>query len=121
MLRIAEPATQKLGVAADDHQQIVEVVSDAARELSESFHLLRLGELLLRPFERGLRLPPLRDVARDLCEADQRAVLVADRFDDGARPEQALVTPHPPALGDILAFIGGDLERARRLAAVALL
>ena len=121
MLGIGEPAAQKLRMAADDHQEVVEVVRDAAGELAERLHLLRLGELLLRPLERGLRLPPLGDVAGDVHEADQRADLVADRLDHGARPEHALVAPHAPALDDIFALVGGDLERARRLAALLLL
>ena len=38
---------QNLDVAAHDHQQVVEIVGDAAGELAERVHLLRLGELLL--------------------------------------------------------------------------
>ena len=72
VLGIGKPAAKQLRVAADDHQEIVEVVGDAARQLAERFHLLRLGELLLRALERSLRLPPLGDVARDLHEADER-------------------------------------------------
>ena len=121
MLRVGEPAAQQLRVAADDHQQIVEIVGDAAGQLSERLHLLRLGELLLRPLERGLRFPPLGDVARDLHEADERADLVADRLDHHARPEQALVAPNAPAFDDVFALVGGDLESARRLAALPLL
>ena len=37
-----ETALQNLRVAADDHQQIVEVMCDTAGELAERFHLLRL-------------------------------------------------------------------------------
>src|SRR5262249_52313168 len=36
-------------------------------------------------------------------------------------PEQALVAPHAQALDHALALIGGELERARRLAALLLL
>src|SRR5581483_6329965 len=43
----------QLGVAADDREQIVEVVRDAAREPADGFHLLRLEELLLQPLELG--------------------------------------------------------------------
>ena len=121
VLGIGEPAAQQLRVAADDHQQIVEVVGDAAGQLAERLHLLRLGELLLRALERCLRLPSLGDVARDLHEAGERAHLVADRLDHDARPEQALVAPHPPALDHAFALVGGELEGARRLAALLLL
>ena len=48
-------AQHGLGVAVDDHQQVVEIVRDAAGELAERFHLLRLRQLLLRALERELR------------------------------------------------------------------
>src|SRR6266851_2443925 len=108
-------------MAADDHQQIVEIVRNAACELAERFHLLRLGELLLRPFERRLSLLSLSNVARNLHEADKRARLVADRLDHDACPELALVAPHTPALHGIFAFVGGDLEGSCGLAALLLL
>ena len=38
---------QKLGIAEDDGQEIVEVVRDAAAQLADGFHLLELTELLL--------------------------------------------------------------------------
>ena len=44
----ADAIQQKLGVAGDDHQQIVEVVGNAAREAADGFHLLRLAELLFQ-------------------------------------------------------------------------
>ena len=37
----------KLGVAEDDREHVVEVVSDAARERAHGLHLLRLAKLLL--------------------------------------------------------------------------
>ena len=121
VLGIGEPAAQELRVAADDHQQIVEIVGDAAGQLAERLHLLRLRELLLGPLQRCLRLPSLGDVARDLHETGERAHLVADRLDHHARPEQALVAPHPPALDHAFALVGSDLEGTRRLAALLLL
>jgi hypothetical protein len=41
-----ELVEQNLGVAADDHEQIVEVVSDAAGEAADGFHFLGLAELI---------------------------------------------------------------------------
>ena len=38
---------QKFGVAGDDHQQIVEVVGNAAGQTTDGFHFLRLAKLLL--------------------------------------------------------------------------
>src|SRR6266516_3683734 len=76
---------------AHDHQEIVKIVRNAPGQLPERLHLLRLRKLFLRPRERRLSLPPLRDVACDFGVADQRAPLVADRFDDHIGPEQASV------------------------------
>ena len=42
-----EPALEKLDVADDDGEQVVEVVGDAAGELTDGLHLLRLPERLL--------------------------------------------------------------------------
>ena len=43
-----EALEQELGVAGDDHQEVVEVVRDAAGEAADGFHFLRLAELLLQ-------------------------------------------------------------------------
>ena len=43
-----EPIEQKLGVAGDHHQQVIEVVRDAAGEAADRFHFLRLTELQLQ-------------------------------------------------------------------------
>ena len=121
MLGIGQSAAQKLRVTADDHQEIVEVVRNAARQLAERFHLLRLRELLLRPLERCLRLPSLGNVACNIDEPDEGARLVANRLDDGARPEQTLVAPYAPAFDGAFALVGGHMERARGLATELLL
>ena len=121
VLGLLEPALQDLRVAGDDHQQIVEVVRDAAGELAERLHLLRLGELLARLFERDLRLVLLGDVARHLGEADQLAGLVADRVDHRGRIEAAAVLAHAPALRFELALARGGRQRLRRLAGRAVL
>ena len=55
-LDVAVVAQHELGVRADDHQQIVEVVRDAAGEAAHDLELLRVLQLR---FERGA----LRDVA----------------------------------------------------------
>src|SRR5260370_37941449 len=49
------------------------------------------------------------------------ARLVANRLDDGARPEQTLVAPDAPAFDGAFALVGGHMERPRRLATVLLL
>ena len=43
----AEALEQEFRVAGDHHEQIVEVVGDAAGEAADRFHLLRLAQLLL--------------------------------------------------------------------------
>ncbi len=50
-----EVALEDMEAAADDHQQIVEVVRNAAGELAERIELLRLCELPLHGFELELR------------------------------------------------------------------
>ena len=45
---------EHLGVAMDGHQQVVEVVRDAAGEPADRLHLLRLPQLLLTLAQRVL-------------------------------------------------------------------
>ena len=49
----ADPPPRDLAVPADHRQQVVEVVRDAARELADRLHLLRLPELVLEPAALG--------------------------------------------------------------------
>ena len=61
-----EACERELRVAGDRSQEIVEVVSDAAGELADSFELLRLAKLLLE-------LALLGDVAQHDCRPDELA------------------------------------------------
>ena len=63
---------QKLAAGAYDAQNIVEIVSNAAGEAPDSFHLLRVTKLIL-----GALL--LCDVATDRGGADYFAFAVANR------------------------------------------
>ena len=74
-VRQAHP--QQLEVAEDHHQDVVEVVRDAAGQLADRFHLLRSKQRLPRLLERVLRRPQLGDVVRDAVDAEDPAVLVA--------------------------------------------
>ena len=65
-------AAQEVGGGADDGQEIVEVMRDAAGELADGLHLLRLPQ-------RFLALAALGDVDRFRHRADDGAVLVAQR------------------------------------------
>ena len=46
----------KVGIAADDHEQVVEIVSYTASELADGVHFLRLEQL-------RFQLPALGDIA----------------------------------------------------------
>ena len=65
-------AAQEVGRGADDGQQIVEIVRDAAGQLPDRFHLLRLAQ-------RFLALAALGDVDGLRHRADDGAMLVAQR------------------------------------------
>ncbi len=80
-------AVEQFGLAADDHQKVVEIVGDAAGQLAQGFQLLGLDELFACAVQSFLGAEPLGDVACDLGEARQSALVVADRIDDDARPE----------------------------------
>ena len=71
---VAGAGEREVGVAADRGEQVVEVVRDAAGELADGLHLLRLPELVLEPVPRG-------DVGGDGGVAD-----------DGARPRRGPAT-----------------------------
>src|SRR5882757_4586158 len=112
----ADAFLQRVDAAADDHQEIVEVVRDAAGQLAERIELLRFGELLLHLLEFELRLAPLGNVAGDFCKADEPAVL-PDGIDDDAGPEEGAVLTDAPAFLFIAALFPGDPQRPFRLAA----
>ena len=48
MLLVGEIAAQPLHAAADDHEQVVEVVGDAAGQLADRFEPLRLAQRAFR-------------------------------------------------------------------------
>ena len=73
---------QKLGVAFDDHQKIVEVVRDAAGKAADGFHFLRLAELIFEELA-------LADVLRD-DEVDGAAGVFEAMRDDFGVDELAV-------------------------------
>ena len=83
---------QEVGVAGDDEGEVVEVVRDAAGELTDGLHLLRLEELLLEG-------AAIRDVDghHDLrpAPAERRRVRADLDLEDGA--VALLVVPRPRA------------------------
>ena len=75
LLGIGELHLQQLVVAGDDGEQVVEVVGDAAGELPDRLHALRLAQrLVLHDL--------LADVAVEQHEADEQPLLVAQHRDD---------------------------------------
>ena len=112
ILLIGHPAHERLRLSAHDHQQIIEVMCDAAGQLTKRLHFLRLRELFMCPFERFLRIALFRDVARDLGEADELRRLVADRVDDDVGPEQGSVLAHAPGFRFEAAGCGRDRQGA---------
>ena len=58
-----EAAGEEIGIAIDDGEQVIEIVSDTAGEASDAFQFLRLAELLLQFLAGGFGLFALGDVA----------------------------------------------------------
>ena len=75
---VRQALAHQFEAAEHRRQEVVEVVRDAAGQLADRLHLLRLKQRFPGLFEGQLRLPPLGDVAGDLGEADELADLVAD-------------------------------------------
>ena len=75
---------QDLQVAHHHLQQVVEVVRDAARELANGLHLLRLTQLLLSPLKLGVRL---------LFGGDVPAHTIDHAPTRGGRPGDPAVSP----------------------------
>ena len=117
--RIEQPL-EGLGVAADDHQQIVEVVRDAAGQFADRLHFLRHRELFARLDQLLLGVAPLGGVADDIGKTDQIAVVVADRGERAGHEKRRAVLPDAPSLDFVLAVPDGQFERAVRLAGAAL-
>ena len=118
VLWVTQPALEVLRIAAYDHQHVVEVVGDAAGQLAERVHLLRLRQLLLRALQRELAFAAFGDVAGDLGKAGQFAFFIVDGVDDDAGPKPRSVLAHAPALGLVASFLPrhGEGSQARRRA-----
>src|SRR5262249_1635583 len=99
IMLVLETMRENLGLAAHDHEDVVEVMRDAAGETAERLDLLRMRQLLARLLQRGLHLALARDVPRHFAEADERPGAVADRVEHDAGPELRSVLAHAPALG----------------------
>ena len=83
----ADAFQQEFGVSRDHHQQVVEVVGDAAGEPADGFHLLGLAELLLQGAAFG-------DVLGEKFEEDGVAV-VAEGASGEAHVDDGAILAHP--------------------------
>ena len=114
-------SSSELAVAEDHGQQVVEVVRDAAGELADGLHLLRLAELALEADALLLGLFARRDVLehrdRELrlreCVAHERDGVVGPD-DLSALREHALLEPV------LLALARGELAEQLELAAAVI-
>jgi len=99
--------------AADDHrQQIVEIMRDAASQLADRVHLLRLDDGVARFVQRALRFASFGQIAGDLGKAVQLAQRVADRIDHDIGPETGAVLADAPSFRFEPALLFGGVERA---------
>src|SRR6185437_3502507 len=93
-----EQALEGLGVAADDHQEIVEIVRDAAGELADRLHFLGHRQLLARLDELLLGVAALGRIAQDARESDQVALPAANNRDHAGYEERRSILADTPAL-----------------------
>lgn len=76
---LAQPGLEQLHRAHDAGQQIVEVVRQAAGELADRLHLLRLPQRLLGLAQPLLRAQAVGDVVGELVGADAPSLGIAQR------------------------------------------
>ncbi len=93
---VAELAQQELGVSGDHHEQVVEVMGDAAGEATHGFHLLGLAQLLLQGAALG-------DVLGEQFEEDGVS-LVAESAPGEAHADHCAVVAQPVG-GQALEFL----------------
>src|SRR5205823_2080273 len=98
---------RKLEAAHDHGEDVVEVVGDAAGELSDGLHLLRHRERVAGALQRLLGAAAFADVADDLSKADRLAALVLHHANAALGPEPGAVVTNKPAFAGRLAFAFG--------------
>ena len=107
----ADALQQKLAVSRDHHQQIIEVMGNAAGQTADRFHLLGLPKLL---FER----PMLSDILGEEFE-ESRIVFVANSSPGEPHGDGNAVLAHPIGNQPIEALRGakmvGDYEPLLRV------
>ena len=111
---LRQPRLHQLKAAGDPRQHIVEIVRDAAGELSDGFHLLRLHQLFARLLQLQLRLAPFGKIAGYLGKTDEPAVVIANRIDHRIGPELRAVLAAAPSFQFVATLAGCALKRLRR-------
>ena len=81
-----EAILDDFGVAADDHEEVVEVVGDASCEASDGLHFLRVAELLFELLDLLFGLLAAGDVLNDPGQPDGLAGVVADEISPDREP-----------------------------------
>ena len=97
----AELVLEKRGIAVDDHQQVVEVVRDAAGERAQGLHLMRLADALFELLFRG-------PVLHDDHHTGSPALIVVQQRDAVAEPDRGAILVRIVPLGDVAGDLSGD-------------
>ncbi|AMY04197.1 hypothetical protein A4R29_31505 (plasmid) [Mesorhizobium ciceri biovar biserrulae] len=118
---VGKPFAEQLETTQNRHQQIVEIVGDAARQFADRIHFLGVEKGLTGLIQGLLRLLPLRNVACDLREPQEFAILVPNGVDDHVGPERSAVFAYTPAFALNSPFTGGDLQGTLRTAPLTVL
>ncbi len=103
-------------ITTDHLKQVVEVVGDAASELAERFHLLRLGQGGLGLLKLLFGFLPLADISGHLGEADDLAAVIANCVDNDVGPERAAILALAQALGFPASLAGSCSQTPGRYA-----
>ncbi len=96
-------------------------MGDAAGQVSDGFHFLRLNQRLARFFKLLLGFLSLGDIPRDFRISEQRTVGIADGVDDDVGPESRPVLTDAPAFLFEASLARGRLEGALWLAGFPIL
>src|SRR3954468_13932882 len=100
-----QPPPEHFRMPAHDHQQIVEVVRDAAGELTDRFHFLHLRELFARALKRALGLALFGDILAHPEQPRRPSGIVLDDLD------ASLQVSHLAARADNSALRAKSLSR----------
>ncbi len=111
----------KLKTAENCHEQIIEIVRDASRQVAYCVHLLRVHERLAGLFEFALRFSALGKVPGDLGEPNEFPRWSPNRIDHDMRPKAGAVLANAPAFTLKPAFQLRNLKGPARQARGAIL